>query len=42
MPEPTPRIPSYRLHKASGRAAVTLGGRHYYLGKHGTPESWAE
>jgi integrase len=37
-----PRIPTYRLHKASGRAAVTLGGRHYYLGRHGTPESWAE
>ncbi len=27
-----PRIPSYRHHKASGRAIVTLGGRDVYLG----------
>src|SRR5262249_1941292 len=29
-PERPPRIPTYRLHEASGRAAVTLGGRDYY------------
>ena len=26
------RIPSYRHHKPSGKAVVTLGGRDYYLG----------
>ncbi len=33
------RVPTYRLHKASGQAIVTLKGRTYYLGKFGTPES---
>ncbi len=33
------RVPSYRLHKATGQAAVTLAGKHYYLGPHGSPES---
>src|SRR5690554_2019890 len=42
MPPKAPRIPSYRLHKPSGRAVVTLGGRDIYLGLHGTPESRAE
>jgi integrase len=48
MPIPTnPRIPSYRLHKQSGQAVVTLadgfgGGRDVLLGKHGTKESKAE
>ena len=28
--------PSYRLHKATGQARVTINGRTYYLGKHGT------
>ena len=32
-------IPSYRLHKASGRAVVTLNGRDIYLGRYDTPES---
>lgn len=32
-------IPSYRFHKASGQAIVTLSGRDYYLGVYGTPES---
>lgn len=42
MPKRTsPRIPSYRLHKTSGRAVVRLSGRDIYLGKHGTPESHA-
>jgi integrase len=34
-----PRVPSYRLHKASGQAVVTLEGRDRYLGKFGSPES---
>ena len=41
MPERT-RIPSYRLHKPSGLAVVTLNGRDLYLGRHGTPESKRE
>jgi hypothetical protein len=36
------RIPSYRLHKASGQAVVVLGGVSHYLGKHNSPESLAE
>lgn len=32
-------VPSYRLHRASGRAIVTLDGKDHYLGKHGSPES---
>ncbi len=36
------KIPGYRKHKASGRAVVTLAGRDYYLGQHGTPESKRE
>jgi len=31
--------PKYRLHKPSGNAAVTIHGKQYYLGKHGTAES---
>ena len=34
-----PRPPSYRLHKQSGQAIVTLNGRDHLLGRHGTPES---
>src|SRR5262245_12113212 len=42
-----PRIPTYRLHKQSGQAVVTLadglgGRRDVLLGRHGTPESQAE
>src|ERR671929_213785 len=33
------RIPSYRLHKPSGQAVVTLSGKDHYLGRHGSPES---
>ena len=33
------RIPSYRLHKASGQAVVTILGKDIYLGPHDTPES---
>ena len=35
----SPRIPSYRLHKPSGRAVVRLNGKDFYLGKHGTTKS---
>lgn len=35
-----PRIPKYRLHKASGQAVVTLSGRDIYLGKYDSPESY--
>jgi hypothetical protein len=33
MPNTALRIPSYRCHKATGQAVVTLGGRDIYLGK---------
>jgi integrase len=33
------RVPSYRLHKASGQALVVIHGRAHYLGKHGTRAS---
>ena len=33
------RTPSLRLHKPSGQAVVTLGGRDHYLGPHGTRAS---
>ena len=36
------RVPSYRLHRPSGRAVVTLDGRDIYLGKYDTPESRAK
>lgn len=36
------RTPSYRLHKPTGQAVVTLCGRDLYLGRHGSPESQAE
>ncbi len=32
-------VPSYRLHKATGQAVVTLNRKDHYLGKHGTDES---
>jgi hypothetical protein len=35
-------IPSLRHHKPSGQAVVTLSGRDYYLGKHGSGEAKAE
>src|SRR5262249_20655087 len=43
----TPSVPSYRLHKQSGQAIVTLtdglgNRRDVLLGKHGTPESRLE
>ena len=33
------RTPSYRLHRPTGRAVVTLNGRDLYLGRHGTTGS---
>src|SRR5262245_30449579 len=42
MPAPALRVPSYRLHKPTGLAVATIGGRDVYLGKHGTSESRAE
>jgi integrase len=36
------RTPSYRLHKPTDQAVVTLNGRDFYLGKHGSSESRAE
>lgn len=33
------RIPSYRKHKASGQALVTILGKDHYLGPHGTKAS---
>src|SRR6188768_1244830 len=35
----TKRIPTYRLHRPSGQAVVTLAGHDHYLGPHGTPAS---
>ena len=42
MPNSIPRIPSYRHHKPSGQAVVTLGGRDFYLGKYNSAASRAE
>ena len=42
MPKLTRKFPSYRLHKPSGRAVVTIAGKVVYLGKFGSPESRAE
>src|SRR3954453_21881814 len=42
MPRRPDRLPTYRLHKPTGQAVVTLGGKDFYLGKHGTPASRAE
>ena len=32
-------VPSYRLHKQSGHAVVTLKGKHHTLGRYDSPES---
>lgn len=42
MPKLKRKLPSYRLHKVSGQAVVTLSGRDHYLGPHGSPESYEE
>jgi hypothetical protein len=36
-----PRKPSYRLHKRTGQAVVTIDGKDIYLGKHGSRPSKA-
>lgn len=36
------RVPTYRLHKPSRQAVVTLGGKDYYLGRHGSAVSRRE
>src|SRR4051812_17068228 len=36
------RTPSYRLHRPSGQAVVTLDSRDIYLGRYNSPESRAE
>ena len=42
MTKNTERIPSYRHHKATGQAVVTLNGHDHYLGNHGTTASRRE
>ena len=42
MPAHAIKAPSYRLHKPSGQAVVTIDGRDLYLGRHDTPASRAE
>jgi len=42
MSNATFRIPSYRRHKPTGQAVVTLGGRDIYLGKYNSAASRIE
>jgi hypothetical protein len=35
-------VPSYRSHKATGQAVVTLNGKDHYLGRYATAESKVE
>ncbi len=42
MPRLTHANPSYRRHRVSGQAVVTINGRDHYLGPHGTKTSKAE
>ena len=42
MPKLTDRIPKYSKHKASGQAVVTLDGKDFYLGTHGSKVSRTE
>jgi hypothetical protein len=42
MREPSKALPKYRKHRASGKAVVTLSGKDFYLGPHGTKASKAE
>ncbi len=39
MPKLKNKVPSYRLHKATGQAVVTLNGRDFYLETHNSAES---
>lgn len=38
-PKVSVRVPSYRRHKPTGQAVVTLNGRDHYLGKYGSATS---
>lgn len=42
MPRLVHSVPKYRRHRASGQAVVTLNGRDFYLGPHGTKASHIE
>jgi len=43
MPKPKEnQVPSYRRHKQSGQAIVTLSGKDHLLGTHGTKTSRAK
>ncbi|MCA9179418.1 MAG: site-specific integrase [Planctomycetales bacterium] len=42
MPRLSTSVPKYRKHKASGQAVVTLSGKDFYLGPHGTKASKRE
>ena len=42
MSDRTLRTPSYRLHKPTGQAVVSLNGKDFYLGRFGSPGSRAE
>ena len=42
MPKLTSSNPKYRKHRASGQAIVTLDGKDFYLGPHGTRASRTE
>lgn len=39
---PCRRIPSYRHYKPKNLGLVVIDGKYHYLGKYGTPESFAE
>jgi hypothetical protein len=39
MPRLTQAFPKYRRHKQTGHAIVTINGRDYLLGPHGTKAS---
>jgi integrase len=42
MPSTLPKLPRCRHHKARNLAAVTIAGKHIYLGPYGSPESKAK
>jgi integrase len=42
MPRLTESVPKYRKHRATGQAVVTINGRDFYLGPHGTKASRIE
>jgi integrase len=42
MTRKTPTTPSYRLYKRTGQAVVSIDGRDFYLGPHGSETSKAE